>query len=71
MTTVKMPVPNTGNLRTDDAINNLSKTVERELDKRTRDDTTRGGIFLSSPDGSVWELKVDDAGALNTTKVFG
>lgn len=72
MITVRPPrLPETGNV----AITRVFETVLRwlvtELGKRTPDDTVRGSLLLRSSDGSVWEVTVDDLGALGIVKVNG
>ena len=49
----------------------MVKVLLRELAKRTPDDTVRNSVFLRSPDGSTWEITVDNAGLIVTTKVSG
>ena len=41
----------------------------RQLDKRTPDNEVRRELFLRDPDGGVWSIGVDNAGAITTTKV--
>lgn len=50
-------------------LTDLTKAVRAELEARTVDASSRGYVRLISPDGSVWELSVDDAGLVVTTKV--
>lgn len=52
-------------------LRDLSTHVQMEFNKRTPDITARNSITLLSPDGSAWEVTVDDLGALITTKVQG
>jgi hypothetical protein len=46
-----------------------------DLDKTNRDTlskvTANHSVLLQSPGNIVWEVKVDDAGVLSTTKVQG
>ena len=49
----------------------LTKVLTAEFLKRTPDDTSRKSVYLNSPDGSIWEITVDDTGTLTTTKVLG
>lgn len=52
-------------------LRDLSACVQMELRARTRDDVGHRSIILLSPDGSSWEVTVDDTGTLITTKVQG
>lgn len=45
--------------------------VDRELQARTPDLEGRNSLLLVSPDRSVWEITVDDAGAISAAKVQG
>lgn len=49
----------------------ITRTVASEFEKRTPDDTVRKSLFLKSPDDSVWEIAVSNAGVISATKVFG
>ncbi len=49
----------------------MTRALGQEFDKRTPDDTVRRSLFLKSPDDSIWEITVSNAGAFVATKVFG
>lgn len=49
----------------------LTQRLSSELSARTRDDVVRPSLLLQSPNGSVYQLYVDDAGAVKTAKVTG
>ena len=43
--------------------------ASKELEERTPDNQVRRELYLRSPDGGIWQVTVDDAGALATVKV--
>lgn len=45
--------------------------MKAELGDRTPDNRGRSALLLISPDGSIWSVAVDNAGALAATKVHG
>ncbi len=47
----------------------LSDELDSELRKRTPDLNGRDNLLLVAPDGSIWAVVVDNAGALATSKV--
>lgn len=48
----------------------LSKYLVREFRKRPEKDTAVDSVILVSPNGSVYTVRVDDAGALTTTLMY-
>lgn len=48
-------------------INELIGALQRELDRRMTVDTAQPELLLFSPDGSVWSVTVNNAGAVTTT----
>jgi len=55
-------------VRSINAINDKLRTLEkRYVSKETANDS----VILQSPNKSVWEIKVSDAGAITATKVSG
>jgi hypothetical protein len=52
-------------------LNEMVRVLTSELAKRTPDDTSRRSVYLTSPDGSVWEVTINNTGVLETTKVSG
>lgn len=57
--------PDAGYLRS------LSEYIVREFSRRVLTDTVMTQLFLASPDGSVFQIKVSDAGVISATKVSG
>lgn len=47
-----------------------ARYVEIQLKSRTPDLVAKHSTILLSPDGSAWEIKVDDTGVVTSTKVF-
>jgi hypothetical protein len=45
----------------------LVNAIVAELLLRTPDNTTRGRILMTSPNGSVWEVNIDNSGVVTTT----
>lgn len=45
--------------------------IQKEFDARTPDTSSRDSVYISSPDGSIWQVTVDDAGAVSAAKVLG
>lgn len=52
-------------------LRSLSLYVQMALQRRSEDTSSRDSLLLSSPDGSVWEIRVDDTGDITATKVAG
>ena len=52
-------------------LGSLVQRLSTELSARTRDDVVRPSLLLQSPDGSVYQLYVDDAGVVKAAKVTG
>jgi len=52
-------------------LSSLVRRLSTELSARTRDDVVRPSLLLQSPNGSVYQLYVDDAGAVTAAKVTG
>lgn len=48
----------------------LNRALEIELTKRAPDAQTKPLLYLASPNGSIYQIKVDDAGALSTTLIL-
>lgn len=47
----------------------LTDELDAEFRKRTPDLNARSNLLLAAPDGSIWAVTVDNAGALATSKV--
>lgn len=47
----------------------FSEFVVKQLRLRPIANTAVASIYMFSPDGAVWEIKIDNAGALSSTKV--
>jgi hypothetical protein len=50
-------------------LRDVGKYVQMALRARTPDSEAHHSVILLSPNGSAWEITVDDAGVLTTTKV--
>lgn len=50
-------------------LNNLVGWAQREFRRRSEDNTAIDGIYLTSPNGSVYKLSVSDVGAAVFTLV--
>lgn len=50
-------------------LRNLVDWASKELGDRTPDAETRRELYMRSPDGGIWQILVDDLGALSTVKV--
>lgn len=48
----------------------LNRSLEIELSKRTPDDQVQTSLYLSSPNGSIYQIKVSDAGVISATLVL-
>lgn len=49
----------------------MFKSIGTEMDKTVKRDTAVGHIILAAPNGSTWEVKVNNAGAISTTQLSG
>lgn len=70
-----LPDPPTVDIKTLDKIptwaRSLYAVLSREFSDRTPDLQARDSVLLTAPNGSVWEIKVDNTGTLSSTKVYG
>ena len=49
----------------------FSRAVQQHLEARAPDDTSIPQVFMQSPNGKVWSLQVNDAGAVVAVYVRG
>lgn len=68
---MRTKVPPTDDVATREFATRLLDELNEELKKRTPDQNGRNNLLLTSPDGSIWAVTVDDAGALSAAKVYG
>lgn len=69
------PLPDPSGAFTDRAqgeyLASLVQRVSHELGARPRNDTANTSFMMMSPNGSVFAISVNDAGALTTSAVHG
>ena len=51
--------------RESEYISSLAQRVSGELSARTRDDASRASILMQSPNGTIYQLYVNDAGVVS------
>jgi len=50
--------------------NTLIEWMDREINRRHQIGTAQSSVLLTSPNGSVYEVKVSNAGVLSATLVY-
>ena len=73
---LKVSLPGTAGLfddrpREKEYFDAFARSVQQHLEARTPDDTVTPQVFMQSPNGKVWSLQVDDAGAVTAVYVRG